>query len=488
MAQQIVSQKDFGDKNISREATPSLWVIWWNAIVLLRPAFSQLRTFMWFAAAVAGLMTGTDMLGAASIMRALKLHSRCYDALIRNFHNDGVHIDALAALWGIIVAPQLFSDKQVRVGGRRVLVGDGIKIPKRGKKMPAVKLVHQESDNKAEYAMAHSLQAVSMLVYAGSGVIAVPLAMRIHEGLIWCNAHKQTLLTKMLTLLGNVTAGDDPYIFVADAYYAARVIINGLLAHGNHLVTRVKRNAVGYVPHVHHGARKRGRPRVYGERIEITTLLNNRKALCQVASPLFGEQNITLHYAVRDLLWKPVGRLVRFVAVAHPSKGSWLLLCTDMSLEPIEIIRLYGLRFRIEHSFKQAVHTIGTFCYRFWMKEMTPLHHGDGNQYLHRKSLEYREAVKRKIHAYHVFIQAGVIAQGLLQYLSATFPKLIWASFGSWLRTIRPGVAPSEFVAAQALRQSLPHFLLGSAEIHPFAKFITQRQKLDNPEMFRMVA
>jgi hypothetical protein len=36
-----------------------------------------------------------------------------------------------------------------------VLVGDGIKIPKRGKKMPAVKLLHQqsESNTKPEYIM-----------------------------------------------------------------------------------------------------------------------------------------------------------------------------------------------------------------------------------------------------------------------------------------------------------------------------------------------
>jgi hypothetical protein len=33
----------------------SLWGIWWNAILLLRPAFSRLRTFMWFVTAVAGL-------------------------------------------------------------------------------------------------------------------------------------------------------------------------------------------------------------------------------------------------------------------------------------------------------------------------------------------------------------------------------------------------------------------------------------------------
>jgi hypothetical protein len=33
----------------------------------------------------------------------------------------------------------------VQINGRLVLVGDGIKAPKRGKKMPAVKLLHQQS-------------------------------------------------------------------------------------------------------------------------------------------------------------------------------------------------------------------------------------------------------------------------------------------------------------------------------------------------------
>ena len=56
-------------------------------------------------------------------------------------------------------------------------------------------------------------------------------------------------------------------------------------------------------------------------------------------------------------------------------------------------------------------------------------------------SLEYRNAVKRKLHAYHVFIQAGVVCQGLLQYLAVAFPQAVWNSFGSWLRkTAMPAI------------------------------------------------
>ena len=114
-------------------------------------------------------------------------------------------------------------------------------------------------------------------------------------------------------------------------------------------------------------------------------------------------------------------------------------MCTDLSLSAIEVIHLYGLRFKIEHSFKQATRLIGAFAYHFWMMDMTPLRYRNGNQHLHRKSADYRMHIKRKMRAYHVFTQAGVIAQGLLQYLAVVAPKLVWDSFGSWLRTIRPG-------------------------------------------------
>src|ERR1035437_5784921 len=182
----------------------SLWGIWWNAILLLRPAFSRLRTFMWFATAVAGLTVRVELLGVTSIVRALNLRPGLYTKLLDHFHSSGVKLDRLSVLWAQAVL-RLFPSP-VRVNGRLVLVGDGIKIPKRGKKMPAVKLLHQqsESNTKPEYIMGHSLQAVSILVKAADSFFAVPLAARIHEGLVWSNRDRRTLLDKMLALLAIV--------------------------------------------------------------------------------------------------------------------------------------------------------------------------------------------------------------------------------------------------------------------------------------------
>ena len=65
-------------------------------------------------------------------------------------------------------------------------VADGIKVGKEGKQMPAVKCLHQESENntKSEFIMGHSFQSIAILVRAATGqVVAAPLISRICEGL-----------------------------------------------------------------------------------------------------------------------------------------------------------------------------------------------------------------------------------------------------------------------------------------------------------------
>ena len=82
--------------------------------------------------------------------------------------------------------------------------------------------------------------------------------------------------------------------------------------------------------------------------------------------------------------------------------------------------------------------------------------------------MDYRNHVHRKIKAYHVQVQAGLVAQGLIQYLSVTEEQRVWQGFGSWLRTIQAHVALSERVVDMALRNALPEFLLAVMKSMPW--------------------
>lgn len=473
----------------TRREKPMLWWQWCKLASQLRGACARSRSFFWMTICLAGMTIRVDLMGVTSIVRAMGLLPDCYDRILDFMHSPALNINKLARIWRALVFKQAGI---VRFNGRAVLIGDGIKVAKSGRKMPAVKKLHQqsESNTKPEYIFGHSCQAIAILMQAASSVFAVPLSCRIHEGVVFSNRDKRTLLDKMIELVDSLDVSE-PVYFAADAYYASGKIVRGLLKNGDHLITRVKKNAVAYMPAFKQSAdepNKRGRPKTYGDKIAIAKMLRDTHLFSCAKSPIYGETGVTLSYRTVDLLWRPVGRIVRFVIVKHPSRGSIFLMTTDLNLSALQIIEIYGLRFKIEVSFKQSLRVVGTFAYHFWMSSMYPITRKKGNQHLHMKTAAYRNAVRRKLAAYHRHIQLGLIAQGLLQILSATVPDMIWRSFGSWIRTIRPGLAPSEQVTAIALRNSLPEFLADDAKTPIWVKFLREKIDLERTEGFRLIA
>jgi hypothetical protein len=257
-----------------------LWKYWWILMSELRPACTRTRTFLWMSIAIAGMMTRGDLLGVTSTVRALGLMPSCYDRILDLFHSKSLDLDKLTRIWCALVFRR--HGNILRVGGKPILVADGIKVAKDGRKMPGVKKLHQQSGSNAkpEYIFGHSCQAVAVLTNALSSVIALPLTCRIHEGVVFSNRDKRTLLDKLILLIDDLGITEDFYL-VADAYYATGKIVRGLLANGNHLITRVKSNSTAFFPAtLQPGAKAtKGRPKKYGMKMKIRDLLKNKNQI-----------------------------------------------------------------------------------------------------------------------------------------------------------------------------------------------------------------
>ncbi len=77
--------------------------------------------------------------------------------------------------------------------------------------------------------------------------------------------------------------------------------------------------------------RRRGRPRLYGEKVRLKDLASDQSEFLSAPSPVYGEQNVTLRYRSIDLVWRPARRLVRFVIVRHPLRGHFSGMRTNAS-------------------------------------------------------------------------------------------------------------------------------------------------------------
>src|SRR5262249_30780950 len=154
----------------------------------------------------------------------------------------------------------------------------------------------------------------------------------------------RTQLDKMFEMLIGLNFSQAFY-FVADKYYCSGRFMKQLVGKGIHMVTMMKHGAVAYyLPEAE--PTRRGRPKRYGKKVKLFDLFKMNLNFSTVSMP--GNSKIVIEYCAIQLLWKPLGGLAQFVLTRHPEKGLAIAMSTDLSMNPLDIIFIYSLRFKIE--------------------------------------------------------------------------------------------------------------------------------------------
>jgi len=298
----------------------------------LRGAFSRRAAFEWFFVIVWAFMLRLEAQGVTSIVRCMGLAPLEYHNLLHFFHSTSFQVQLLCCKWAEIVKQHTQS---VTVAGLPLHVVDGIKQGKAGRKMPGVKLLHQESNDnsKPEYIMGHYWGALSSLVRAGKHVFAIPLRFQIQDGLKRSPSEAASLVDKMGELVTTTLTATG--IVVADAYFATQGFFKALRAADLHCISRVRSNTVAYRPPPARVPGTRGRPRKRGAKVKLAQLFDRPGLFRQASVELYSELR-SIRYSCLDLLWH--GLLVRFVLSIYPDGKRRILVSTHIHLSPEAIL------------------------------------------------------------------------------------------------------------------------------------------------------
>lgn len=438
-----------------------------------REAFTREATFQWFVVAVFGFIVRLDHHGVSSSIRWLRLLPGSYETFLAFFRASAARMEAILGHWLGLVSTHGAARTR---NGSYILIADGIKAAKEAECMPGVKRLHQESENsgKAPWILGHHFGVVGMLSSNAEKASCVPLVAELHEGTAALRILQQkdapedeegksTVVTLMINLLKSVAEKlTEPCVAVLDAYFAvgptfqsAKALIGDQGQRMLHIVTRAKDNIVAYEeePKAYTG---RGRRPKHGERLKLREFFSSRAGdFSSLRICVYGEVK-TLDILCLDLIWKPIKEKLRFVLVKD-GMNRFTLICSDLTMEPEEIIRLYASRFKIEVTFKMFKHIVGGFCYHFW----TALWRVPKGKALDLERLEEMDERSKRLiagamNAIETFVNFALIATGMLQIIALEHAERIRNLHNWWMRTY-PSDVPSEEMVKTVIQHEFYH-------------------------------
>lgn len=443
-------------------------------VMTFRGAFPRAATFNWFVVAIFGFIVRLDHHGVSSTIRWLRIRADFYETFLAFYRSSAVKLENILQHWQL----QIANRSPIRTScGRRILIGDGIKVAKEAKRMPGVKKLHQDSENsgKAAWISGHHFGVVGMLAGNSEKSFCVPLGAEIHEGVSALRElqgkeapkvngiEKTTIVTLMVNLLATKAKQfDEPCVGVLDAYFAVAPTFATAKASGQkagqqllHIITRAKDNAVAHElePPAYCGL---GRRPVYGNKLKLMKLFDSKaKDFTPVTLSLYGEPR-TISILCLDLWWKPLKDILRFVLVQDGDQR-FILMSSDLGISSEEIVGLYAKRFKIEVTFKMVKHIIGGFCYHFWTQAWQ-VKKGQAlkSEHLNTMPTKTKNLIANATNAVETFVNLALIATGMLQILAMEYAQEIQSRHKWWMRTISNEI-PSEEMVKRIIQHEFYH-------------------------------
>jgi hypothetical protein len=328
------------------------------------PSFAYFQSYVWALMVVEGRTCMTR------IARCVFFHQRALSSWERFLAEHRWSLSAVTASLVMLVVAKLGA--QLQVHGAYLLGKDTTLVAKTTTRLVGVQKWKDHSDNadRGTYLVGHHWNLVGLISPWGTRWLCWPLVMRLVPGL---KGARQWIVGDAIALMSfwdaaiaailEVTRylGEAPVRVVADAYYAKAPFLNGLRARGIDVISRLRKDAVGWDAPESRPSGTRGRKPRYGRKWLLASLLTAQTPTRERLT-LYGKLTDVV-FVVRDVWLRDVTQKVR-VVVLEGAKEPLLLVSTDLALSALQIIEIYGARFSIELTIRDLKQHFGLGDYQ----------------------------------------------------------------------------------------------------------------------------